>query len=102
MIYGLLRGWLLAKLSPEELKKTHKAAGDFLVEMDRQNRPDDLGLSWVDCLMEARSQYLDAEEYELAGVMTDRLSSIFMIGGHYDEVQQINDEILNCKSVHFQ
>ncbi len=66
IVYGLLRGWLLAKLSPEERKNAHKAAGDFLVEMDRQDRESELGLSWVDCLMEARSQYLQAKELELA------------------------------------
>ncbi len=66
IVYGLLRGWLLAKLSPEERKDAHKAAGDFLVEMDRQDRESELGLSWVDCLMEARSQYLQAKELELA------------------------------------
>ena len=48
MIYGLLRGWLLAKLSPEERKDAHKAAGDFLVEMDRQDRMRSLGFhGWI-------------------------------------------------------
>ena len=78
IVYGLLRGWLLAKLSTDEQKDAHKAAGDFLVEMDRQNRQSELGLSWVDCLMEARSQYLQAREFELARGVTGspfRLSS---------------------------
>ena len=66
IVYGLLRGWLLAKLSTDGQKDAHKAAGDFLVEMDRQDRKSELGLSWVDCLMEARSQYLQAKELELA------------------------------------
>ncbi len=33
-----------------------------MVEMDQQNREGELGLFWIDCLMEARSQYLQAEE----------------------------------------
>ena len=45
IVYGLLRGWLLAKLSPEERKDAHKAAGDFLVEMDQQELRASL-VSW--------------------------------------------------------
>lgn len=65
-VYGLLRSWLLAKCPPEERRNAHKAAGDFMVEMDQQNRDGELGLSWVDCLIEARFQYLQAEDCELA------------------------------------
>jgi tetratricopeptide (TPR) repeat protein len=94
IVYGLLRGWLLAKLSPEERKDAHKAAGDFLVEMNRQDRERELGLSWVDCLMEARTQYLQAEALESARDVTDRLSDVFMRSGLYDGVRLLNSELL--------
>ena len=95
IVYGLLRGWLLVKLSPEERKDAHKAAGDFLVELDRQDRESELGLSWVDCLMEARSQYLHVKELELARSVTDRLSGSLVLSGFYDGVRQLNAELLN-------
>ncbi len=98
IVYGLLRGWLLEKLSLEERKDAHKAAGDFLVEMDRQDRESELGLSWVDCVMEARSQYLQANELELARSVTDCLSNIFVIRGFYDGVRQLNAELLKYES----
>jgi len=65
-VYGLLRGWLLARLGPEDQKVAHKVAGDFLSDLVQQDQVDELGLSWVDCLLEARSQYLQAEDYEQA------------------------------------
>ena len=94
-VYGLLRGWLLAKCSPEERQNAHKAAGDFLVETEQQNQEEDLGLSRVDCLMEARSQYLIAEELELARKVTDRLSGFFTRSGFYDGVRMLNAELLD-------
>jgi len=96
-VYGLLRGWLLARLSPVDRKNAHKLAGDFLVEMDRQNRLGELGLSWVDCLMEARSQYLRAEDLELARTVTDRLSAFLVQSGLYDGARQLNSELLNLE-----
>ena len=67
-VYGLLRGWLLApeRLSLDERRATHRAAGDFLRDFEQQNREGELGLSWVDCLIEARAQYLAAAAYEEA------------------------------------
>ena len=98
IVYGLLRGWLLARLSPEERTDAHKAAGDFLVELDRQERLCELGLSWVDCLMEARSQYLQAKELKLARSVTDRLSGFLVRSGFYDGVRQLNAELLNYET----
>ena len=98
IVYGLLRGWLLAKLSPEERTAAHKAAGDFLIEMDRQNRLGELGLSWADCLMEARSQYLQAKEIVPARSVTDRLSGFLVRSGFYDGVRQLNAELLDFET----
>ena len=66
--------------------------------MDRQDRESELGLSWVDCLMEARSQYLQAKELELARGVTDRLSGFLVRSGFYDGVRQLNAELLNYES----
>jgi hypothetical protein len=56
-VYGLLRNWLLApeRLSDDERRAAHQAAGNFLRELEQQDREGELGLSWVDCLLEARS-----------------------------------------------
>jgi tetratricopeptide (TPR) repeat protein len=98
IVYGLLRSWLLAKLSPQERTDAHKAAGDFLVEMNRQDRRSELGLSGVDCLMEARSQYLQAKELRLAISVTDHLSGFLVRRGFYDGVRQLNAELLNYET----
>ena len=95
IVYGLLRGWLLGKVSPEERTVAHKQAGDFLVEIDRQDRESELGLSWVDCLMEARSQFLQAKELELARTVTDGLSGFLVQSGFYDGARKLNAELLN-------
>src|SRR5262249_5327887 len=67
-IYGLLRGWLLApeRIIDEERRSAHRAAGDFLRDLESANHEKEIGLSWVDCLLESRSHYLDAEECEAA------------------------------------
>jgi len=93
-VYGLLRGWLLAQLGPEDRKAAHKKAGDFLRDLDKQDREGELGLTWVDCLLEARSQYLQAEDYEQAREVTARVSGFFTRSGLYDGVRQLNAELL--------
>jgi hypothetical protein len=35
-VYGLLRGWLLQRLSPDERRTAHGAAGDFLRDLEHQ------------------------------------------------------------------
>jgi len=95
IVYGLLRGRLLARLSPQERKDAHKAAGDFLIEMDRQDRESELGLSSMDCLMEARYQYLQAKELDLARGVINRLSVFLVRSGFYDGARQLNAELLN-------
>jgi hypothetical protein len=99
IVYGLLRGWLVARLSSDEQKDAHKAAGDFLVEMNQHDRESELGHSWVDCLMEARTQYLHATEIKLARSVTDRLSGFFVQSGFYDGVRQLNAEMLNYEYI---
>jgi len=99
IVYGLLRSWLLAKLSLEERKQAYKAAGDFLVEMEKQNRLVGLGLSWVDCMMEARSAYLQAQSLGQARDVTDRLSFVFTRSGFYDGVRSLNSKLLEFETL---
>ena len=61
-VYGLLRPWLLSKLSEKEQKQSHKAAGDFLTKIEDEDRLSEISLAWADYLMEVRSQYLQAGE----------------------------------------
>jgi tetratricopeptide (TPR) repeat protein len=94
--YGLLRSWLLApeRLAPEERREAHRAAGDFLRELDRQDRESELGLHWIACLMEARAQYLTGEDYEQAAAVTERINGFLHLHGLYDEVVRLSGEVL--------
>jgi tetratricopeptide (TPR) repeat protein len=92
--YGLLRGWLLARLDPDERRPAHRAAGDFLHELDRQDREGELALLWIDCLLEARAQYLAAGDYEQAREVTERISGSYRRQGLYLEIQRLNQELL--------
>jgi tetratricopeptide (TPR) repeat protein len=95
IVYGLLRKWLLTRLSSDEQKAAHKAAGDFLTEMIRRNLDGMFGLTPLDCLMVARSQYLQAESFESARNVTSLISVLFQRSGLYDGVRQINKELLD-------
>lgn len=81
-IYGLLRNWLLAQLTPEERKAAHKAAGDFL---SRQKGKKDLGLLRTDYLHEAVMQYIQADNKKLSSEMTKKLSRYLSQLGFDDE-----------------
>jgi tetratricopeptide (TPR) repeat protein len=95
MVYGLLRVWLLGRLSLEDRKTAHRAAGDFLRDLESQDKEGDLGLSWVDCLQEARAQYLQSGDYEQARKVTNRISKYFLKQGLYDSLKRLNLEMLN-------
>jgi hypothetical protein len=77
-VYGMLRGWLLARLDGEGQQAAHVAAGDFLVELNRQDREGELGVSWVVCLLEARAQYLAAGALEPARAVTGTISGFYV------------------------
>ena len=51
-------------------------------------------LAWADCLMEARSQYLQAGEMDQARNVTNRLSGVLTRSGFYDGVRALNFELL--------
>jgi tetratricopeptide (TPR) repeat protein len=95
-VYRLLRGWLLApeRLDPAERRAAHRAAGDFLRDLVQQKRQGELGLSWVDCLLEARGQYLAAGDWGPAREVTDLVSGFLVRRGLYDELARFNRELL--------
>jgi tetratricopeptide (TPR) repeat protein len=96
LVYSLLRGWLLHpdRLSEDERRQAHQAAGDFLRELVDQRRQGKLGLSSVDCLLEARSQYLAAGEYERARILSGRVTGAYIRQGSYRDVIRLNQELL--------
>jgi tetratricopeptide (TPR) repeat protein len=96
-VYGLLRGWLLSSphLSAEERRAAHRAAGGFLREMNKQDRESELGLNWIECLTEARAQYLDAGEFASAREETNRISSFLTRQGLYKDLESINRDMLD-------
>jgi len=95
-VYGLLRNWLLVQLSPKDRKVAHKAAGDFLSDLVQQNRTGELGLFWMDCLLEARSRYLQASDCERAREVTGQISGFLMRIGLYDDIIRLNEELFLC------
>ncbi len=95
-VYGLLRNWLLApeRLSPDDRKAAHKAAGDFLNEMVENDRTSELGMHPLYVHLEARAQYMSAGDYENAAKITERISGFYRRRGLYSEIQRLNEELL--------
>jgi tetratricopeptide (TPR) repeat protein len=93
----MLRGWLLARLSAEEQRAAHVAAGDFLVELNRQDREGELGVSWVVCLLEARAQYLAVGALDKARAVTGSISGFYLRQGLYAELERLNQELLQLE-----
>jgi tetratricopeptide (TPR) repeat protein len=95
-IHGLLRGWLL---SPERLGENqrwaaHQAAGTYLRDLEAGDREAELGLSWIDCLLEARRQFLAAGENKAARDTSDHISGFLARRGLYDQLVRLNKELL--------
>jgi tetratricopeptide (TPR) repeat protein len=91
-------GWLQARLAGEERRAAHVAAGDFLVELDRQDREGELGVTWVVCLLEARAQYLAAGVLEKASAVTGRIGGFYARQGLYAELERLNQELLRLEA----
>jgi tetratricopeptide (TPR) repeat protein len=98
-VYGVLRGWLLAekRINLQHRKEAHRAAGDFLAKVESDDREKEFGLSTLECLQEARTQYLAADDYQQARGITDRFSGILVRGGLYREVIRLNKDLLELE-----
>jgi tetratricopeptide (TPR) repeat protein len=96
-VYGMLRGWLLARLDGDGQRAAHVAAGDFLVEQNQQDREGELGVSWVVCLLEARAQYLAAGALDQARAVTGQISGFYVRQGLYAEIERLNQDLLELE-----
>jgi tetratricopeptide (TPR) repeat protein len=86
--------YLLAALSPEERHSVHGAAGDFLKSIAESGHSAELGLSRLDCLLEARGHYLAAEDLEDARAVTAYISGYLERRGYYHELISLNQELI--------
>ncbi len=91
------RPFLLSLLTDEERRTAHSAAGDFLINMAEAGRASELGLSRLDCLLEARGQYLAAEDLESARPVTARISGYLERRGYYSEMIMLNEQLLRLE-----
>lgn len=89
-----VRPFLLKILSSDQLREAHKRAGDFLRGMAEAGRSSELGLSRLDCLLEARGQCLAAEETEQARAITAGISGYLERRGYYSEIIRLNEQLL--------
>ena len=91
------RAAYLAAISSEERGIAQKLAGDFLRDQAESGRSGDLGLSRLDCLLEARGHYLAASDLEDARVITGRISGYLEKRGYYSEIIRLNRELLDLQ-----
>ncbi len=90
-----IRPWLKSALDPGELRQAHRAAADFLGVLAREGRAGELGLSKLDCLLEAKGNYLEAGELETAREATSSISGFLERRGYYEEIARQNEELLS-------
>lgn len=88
------RTWLTACLSPEQLREAHREAGIILRDFAEAGRYSELGLSRLDCLMEARGHFLDAGAQEQARSITERISGYLERRGYYYEIIRLSEQLL--------
>jgi tetratricopeptide (TPR) repeat protein len=93
IVYGLLRNWLLVRLSPEERTNAHRAAGDFLYGLLKQGTEASLGLYWADCLLEARYHYINGGDLNKARDATKTLSTFYLNTCNYKNSIDLNNDI---------
>jgi tetratricopeptide (TPR) repeat protein len=89
-----IRPWLLAHLSPEQLRDAHREAGIFLMDFANAGRSEEIRLSRLDCLMEARGHLLASGDLEQARLATTRISGFLERRGYYTEIIRQNKELL--------
>jgi tetratricopeptide (TPR) repeat protein len=96
-IHGLLRGWLLSpeRLGDHDRRAAHQAAGTYLRDLEKAHRQAELGLSRIDCLLEACRQFLAAGDNEAARDTTGRISGLLLRRGLHDELVRVNEDLLS-------
>lgn len=86
--------FLLSLLTDEQRGKAHGAAGDFLMNVAETGHASELGLSRLDCLMEARGQYMAVGDLESARASTARISGYLERRGYYSEMIRLSEQLL--------
>ncbi len=95
MVPSSIRPSLLAMLSREEMESAHRAAAIFLEGLAESGRSQEMGLSRLDVLLEARGHYMAAGGWEAAAATTGRISGYLRRRGHYAETIRLNRELLD-------
>jgi tetratricopeptide (TPR) repeat protein len=89
------RDYLLAAMDPDERRSAHGVAGDFLKGIAESGHSNELGLSRLDSLLEARGHYLAAEDLEDARMVTARISGYLERRGYFQEIISLNQELFD-------
>ncbi|HQN31341.1 MAG TPA: tetratricopeptide repeat protein, partial [Methanothrix soehngenii] len=89
-----IRPYLLAMLPQEEIESAHLAAAGFLQSLAEAGRSQEMGLSRLDILLEARGHYMAAGNWQSAEITTGRISGYLRRRGHYGEIIRLNRELL--------
>jgi len=88
------RSWLLSRLEKDQIAVAQRDAGDFLRALAEQRRSRELGLSRLECMLEARGHYLASGDVERARDATSRISGFLMGRGMYYDVRRLNEGLL--------
>lgn len=89
-----LRVLLTEKLGKEGARQAHEIAGDFLDMVVKGKKCKELGLTNMQCSLEARGHFLAADVLENAVEVTGHISATLMARGFYNEVLRLNQELL--------
>ena len=93
-----VRPSLQASLGREEIESAHRAAAGFLQSLAEAGRSQEMNLSRLDVLLEARGHYMAAGDWQSATVTTGRISGYLRRRGHYGEIMRLNRELLDLNA----
>ena len=81
-------------MSPDERRAAHRAAGDFLSELVKNDRTSELGMTPLDTALYAYSQYISAEDYENAASIVFGLQQHLNARGNYRTLVELYKGVL--------
>jgi tetratricopeptide (TPR) repeat protein len=93
-IPALLRTWFLERLDTEKRRSAHQAAGEWLDRYAEPNVENQLGNYWIEVKSEARSQFMESEDFENARRITDQISDLLVHRDFYEKAILLNEEVL--------
>jgi len=96
-VQPFLKPRLLAALKPEELLAAERGAGAFLKDLAEEGGASLLGLSRLDCMLEARGHFMAAGDASDARAVTSRISSFMERRGYYSEMIRQNLPLLDME-----